>query len=139
LLVLVSRDDVAALGDFHAAGATHFLASPFTELEFAQALRFAWRFVERIAGDWDRGRAVDLLGWRYNRRTRRVRLTPALGKRLDLGEEIPLDTALRALPPDDRAAAAAAVGRPRSRTIIPGSDGWSTTSRRRRAIPGSTA
>jgi len=40
-----------------------------------------------------------------------VRLTPALGKRLDLGEEVSLDTALRALPPEDRAAAAAAVRR----------------------------
>jgi diguanylate cyclase (GGDEF)-like protein len=111
LLVLVSRDDVAALGDFHAAGATHFLASPFTEAEFAHALRYAWRFVERVAGDWDRGRAVDLLGWRYNRRTRRVRFTPALAKRLDLGEEVSLDIALRALPPEDRRAAAAAVRR----------------------------
>ncbi|MGN6819127.1 MAG: putative bifunctional diguanylate cyclase/phosphodiesterase [Sphingomonas sp.] len=111
LLVLVSRDDVGALGDFYAAGATHFLVSPFTEAEFAQTLRFAWRFVERVAGDWDRGRAIELLGWRYNRRSRRLRLTPALAKRLDMAQEVSLDTALRTLGSDDRTAAAAAVRR----------------------------
>jgi len=41
LLVLVSRDDVGALDDFLAAGATHFLVDPFTDAEFVQALKFA--------------------------------------------------------------------------------------------------
>ena len=113
LLVLVSRDDVPALGEFHAAGATHFLASPFTEAEFAQALRFAWRFVERVAGEWQ-GRPVDLLGWRYNRTTRQVRLTPALAKRLDLAEDVSSGDALRALAVEDRRGAAAAVRRVRA-------------------------
>jgi diguanylate cyclase (GGDEF)-like protein len=49
LLVLVSRDDMTALDDFHAAGATHFLVTPFTDIEFLQALKFAWRHVERLA------------------------------------------------------------------------------------------
>jgi diguanylate cyclase (GGDEF)-like protein len=111
LLVLVSRDDVGLLADFHAAGATHFLASPFTEGEFVQALRFAWRFVERVAGDWDGGRPVDLLGWRYHRGSRRVRFTPGLAKRLDVGEEIALGDALRVLTVADRRGAAAAVAR----------------------------
>ncbi|MEO5493371.1 MAG: EAL domain-containing protein [Sphingomonas sp.] len=51
LLVLLSRDDVASLSEFYTAGATHFLVSPLTELEFAQALKFAWRYVERLAGE----------------------------------------------------------------------------------------
>jgi diguanylate cyclase (GGDEF)-like protein len=110
LLVLVSRDDVAALGDFHAAGATHFLASPFTEAEFAQTLKFAWRFVERVAGEWQ-GRPVDLLGWRYHRRTRRVQLTPGLARRLNQPEDVALAEALRLLARDDASAAAAAVRR----------------------------
>jgi len=49
LLVLVSDEEVAALDAFYAAGATHFLVSPFREDEFAQALRFAWRHVECVA------------------------------------------------------------------------------------------
>jgi diguanylate cyclase (GGDEF)-like protein len=110
VLVLVSRDDVSAVGEFYAAGATHFLASPFTEAEFAQALRFAWRFVERVAGQWQ-GRPVDLLGWRYNRGTRRVRLTPGLAKRLDRPEEVALSEALRVLAIEDRRGAAVAVRR----------------------------
>jgi diguanylate cyclase (GGDEF)-like protein len=111
LLVLVSRDDIGALGQFHAAGATHFLASPFTEAEFAHALHFAWRMVERVAGDWDRGRAVELLGWRYNRDTGRIRLTPALAKRLDLAEDIDADEALGLLGAEDSEGAIAASRR----------------------------
>ncbi len=113
LLVMVSQGDTAALGEFLAAGATHFLVSPFNEAEFAQALRFAWRYVERVAGGWERGRSVDLLGWRYHRGTRRVQLTPALARRLVLGEEVTLVEALRSLPVDDRRGAAAAVRRTR--------------------------
>jgi EAL domain-containing protein (putative c-di-GMP-specific phosphodiesterase class I)/GGDEF domain-containing protein/DNA-binding response OmpR family regulator len=113
LLVMVSQGDTAALGEFLAAGATHFLVSPFSEAEFAQALRFAWRYVERVAGGWERGRSVDLLGWRYHRSTRRVRLTPALARRLALGEEVTLVEALRSLPADDRRGAGAAVRRTR--------------------------
>ena len=50
LLVLLSRGDVAALDDFFRAGATHYLSSPFGNREFAQALRFAARLPERLAG-----------------------------------------------------------------------------------------
>ncbi|HEX4693812.1 GGDEF domain-containing phosphodiesterase [Sphingomonas sp.] len=49
VLVLVSKQDVVALDTFLAAGATHFLVSPFGDEEFAQALHFAWRHVERLA------------------------------------------------------------------------------------------
>ena len=50
LLVLLSRGDVASLDAVHAAGATHYLASPFGEAEFAQMLRFADRHADRLAG-----------------------------------------------------------------------------------------
>jgi diguanylate cyclase (GGDEF)-like protein len=50
LLVLVSRGDVAALDMVYAAGATHYLASPFGEAEFAQKLRFVARHADRLAG-----------------------------------------------------------------------------------------
>ena len=111
LLVLVSRDDVGALSEFHAAGATHFLVSPFSEAEFAQALRFAWRFVERVAGEPGDVRPVELLGWRYHRRNRTMRLTPALARRLGLGEETRAAEVLRVLAPADRHSAAAALAR----------------------------
>lgn len=113
LLVLLSRDDAGSLDDFHAAGATHFLVSPFTEAEFAQSLKFAWRYVERVTGEW-RGRPIELLGWRYDRVTRRVRLTPALAKRLGQADNIALTDALRTFAVDDRRAAVAAVRRIRA-------------------------
>jgi len=50
LLVLVSRGDVEAIGEFFDAGATQFLASPASEGELVQALRFAGRHAARAAG-----------------------------------------------------------------------------------------
>ena len=50
LLVLISRADIARLGIVYASGATHYLASPFGEAEFGQALRFVARHAERLAG-----------------------------------------------------------------------------------------
>ena len=50
LLVLVSRADAAGLDELFAEGATHFLVAPFTDQRFAQALRFALRFAERVGG-----------------------------------------------------------------------------------------
>lgn len=47
LLVLVSRGDVARLDALRERGATHFLASPFEEGEFVQALKFAEASAER--------------------------------------------------------------------------------------------
>ena len=111
LLVLVSQGDVGALGEFLNAGATHFLASPFTEAEFAHALHYAWRSVERSAAGWDGARTVEVLGWRFHRATRQARLTPALARLLSLGEEIPIDALLDTLSAADREAASAAVRR----------------------------
>ena len=50
LLVLVSRGDVEAIGEFFDAGATQFLASPASEGELVQALRFAGRHAARASG-----------------------------------------------------------------------------------------
>ncbi len=50
LLVLIARGDVVRLDDVFAAGATHYLAAPFGEAEILQALRFADRHAQRIAG-----------------------------------------------------------------------------------------
>ncbi len=50
LLVLVSRGDVEAIGEFFDAGATQFLASPASDSELVQALRFAGRHAARASG-----------------------------------------------------------------------------------------
>ncbi|MES3152430.1 bifunctional diguanylate cyclase/phosphodiesterase [Sphingomonas faeni] len=50
LLVLVSRGDVEAIGEFYDGGATQFLASPAGAGELVQALRFAGRHAARASG-----------------------------------------------------------------------------------------
>ncbi len=48
LIVLLSRNDLDALGDVYRAGATHFLASPFSAQELIETLHFAERYVHRL-------------------------------------------------------------------------------------------
>jgi diguanylate cyclase (GGDEF)-like protein len=48
LLVLVRRVDQAILPTLFTLGATHFLPAPFTELELAQAVKFAHRYFDRL-------------------------------------------------------------------------------------------
>ena len=50
LVVIVSRRDVARLDSFITAGATHYLAGPFSQAEFGQNLRFAERYSLRLGG-----------------------------------------------------------------------------------------
>ncbi len=115
LLVLVSRTDVAALEALHAAGATHFLASPFTEPQIVQALRFAARHAERLAG----GRGVAAASrraasWRWQPGSRTVELSAALARQAGLGSEaasVPLLELFRRLDPAGRRAARDAAGR----------------------------
>jgi len=59
MLVLVSRNDSEALDGFHAAGATHFLVSPFSDRQFVQAVQFAARHAERVGGSHRRSRRVE--------------------------------------------------------------------------------
>lgn len=58
LLTLLSRNDVAALDSVFDGGATHYLASPFGDSEFAQALRFAARHSGRLLGSAARERVL---------------------------------------------------------------------------------
>jgi diguanylate cyclase (GGDEF)-like protein len=48
LLVLVRRVDQSILPTLFTLGATHFLPAPFTELELAQAVKFAHRYLDRL-------------------------------------------------------------------------------------------
>ena len=110
LLVLVSRDDTARLGDFYDAGATQFLASPMREVEFVQALRFAARHAERAGSD--PGRATgEPLGWRYDPALRSLQVTPALAAMLGFTGTPSLRTALRHVEAADRGAMRGALQR----------------------------
>ena len=111
LLVLVSRGDVGAITTFFEAGATHFLSSPHSEAEFVQALRFAARFVERVAHP---GRATgEVLGWRLQGGA--VRMSAALAGLLGVPASVSARALLRLLVPDDRAVALAALRRLRAK------------------------
>ncbi|TVV72222.1 GGDEF domain-containing protein [Sphingomonas solaris] len=88
LVVLLDRDDVVRLDAVYAAGATHSLTSPLGEIELAQALRFAARHAERLAGGHRaaRSRAALVEGeaetWRWRPGDHAVTLAPALARRL---------------------------------------------------------
>ena len=121
LVVLVSRGDVARLDAVFAAGASHYLASPFGEAEFAQTLRFARRYAERLAGGQgaatDRAAllAAEAATWRWRPGAATVTLSPVLARRLDIatGPEgaVPLRRLLLALGRDARRLARDAVAR----------------------------
>ena len=90
LLVLLSRGHVPLLSTVLAAGATHYLASPFGDAELGEALRFAARHGERLAGGRRAasGRAElvaaesETWAWRPGEAT--VALSPALVARLGI-------------------------------------------------------
>ncbi|HET8612342.1 MAG TPA: bifunctional diguanylate cyclase/phosphodiesterase [Sphingomonas sp.] len=50
LLMLIGRRESSGIAAAFEAGATHYLLTPFGEREFAQALRFAQRHADRLAG-----------------------------------------------------------------------------------------
>ncbi|HEY5712286.1 MAG TPA: bifunctional diguanylate cyclase/phosphodiesterase [Allosphingosinicella sp.] len=117
LLVLLSRTDAAALDDFHAFGATHFLVSPFTEPQLVHALSFAARHADRV-GNGPRREAEgegDASSWRWQPGSRSVELSPALARQAGLGEDdgrrISLMELFRKLDPDGRKAARSAIDR----------------------------
>ncbi len=120
LLVLVSRNDGAALDQFHADGATHFLVSPFSDRQFVQAVQFAERHAERVGGGQRERRAqgVDTgrrASWRWQPGSPDVELSPLLARRMGLGGEeaqrITLMELFRKLDPDGRRAARGAIDR----------------------------
>ncbi|MFC3580433.1 putative bifunctional diguanylate cyclase/phosphodiesterase [Sphingomonas hylomeconis] len=116
MLVLVSRGDIEAIARFYDAGATHFLASPFSEAEFVQALRFAHRHAARMAGDWRATAPADPLGWRLDLSSGTMQLTPAFARLLDLAEETSPRAILRRLDAAERRAAFLALRRLATRT-----------------------
>ncbi|WP_299327803.1 EAL domain-containing protein [Parasphingopyxis sp.] len=92
LVVLISKTDIAQVDAVFAAGATHYLASPFGEQELVQALRFADRFTERLGGRFHRsaeltGGGGDTLSWRFDPEGGEVALDPALSHLLGLSPE----------------------------------------------------
>lgn len=96
LLALVSKKDVARIDAVLAAGATHYLASPFGEQELVQALRFADRYTVRVGGRYQHAATparteTDALSWQLEREKETVSIAPALAR-------------LLALPTDDAAA-----------------------------------
>ena len=110
MLTLVSRGETGAIVALYDAGATHFLASPFSDAEFLQALRFAARHAERMAREWQAGPVFAPLGWRYDLATRDVTLTPGLATLLG-DEMLGARALLRKLEPGDRSAALSALRR----------------------------
>ncbi len=111
LLALVSRGENGAITALYDAGATHFLASPFSDAEFLQALRFSARHAERMAREWQAGAVFAPLGWRYARADRTLILTPGLASLLGCDEQPTVRTVLRRLDQGDRLAATAALRR----------------------------
>lgn len=114
LLVLASRGDVARLDEIYQAGATHFLASPFGDREFTQALRFAARHVARLGGGEQAAkmraamRAEEESWWRWRPGGGYVELSPSLVRRLPAGSNSVIGL-FRQLDPRDRPAALAAI------------------------------
>src|SRR3954470_5196719 len=120
LLVLLSRTDEEALDALHAAGATHFLVSPFSEQQLLQALNFAHRHAERVGGrrplrSGDLGAVAAGASWRWEPGSATVELSPALARKAGFGAEqgqkVRLMDLFRKLDPDGRRAARGAVER----------------------------
>ncbi|MFD1612062.1 putative bifunctional diguanylate cyclase/phosphodiesterase [Sphingomonas tabacisoli] len=113
LVALLSRNDVPRLGEVYAAGATHYLASPFGESELLQALRFAARHTQRLGGgaiSRPALRQAEAMSWSFD--AGGLTLSPSLRARFGLSER-PLTPArgYRLLGRPDRRAARAARGR----------------------------
>lgn len=113
LLVLVSRGDVDRLGALHDAGATHMLVSPIGSEVLLQAVRSAERHVVRMGGGWHdpTAGAGAPLGWRHDADRGSLQLTPALAEATGFAESSDPRALLRALGPDGRRIALAAIRR----------------------------
>ncbi|MEH3038635.1 MAG: EAL domain-containing protein [Sphingomonas paucimobilis] len=113
LLVLVSRGDVDRLGALHDAGATHMLVSPIGGEVLLQAVRSAERHVVRMGGGWHdpTAGAGAPLGWRHDAERGSLQLTPALAEATGFAESSDPRALLRALGPDGRRIALAAIRR----------------------------
>ncbi len=117
LLVLVSRTDGAALDELHRLGATHFLISPFADAVLLHAIQFARRHAERVGGARPAARTgeSEAASWRWRPGSRSVELSPALARKVGLGEtdgrRISLMELFRKLDGEGRRAAREAIDR----------------------------
>jgi diguanylate cyclase (GGDEF)-like protein len=111
LLVLLSRGDGDALGDVFDVGATHFLISPFSNAELAQALRFADRYVRRLQATGAstavanaQAALTDTPRWHWTTGQPSASVSPALAQLLGQPVAGPVDVAtiLRRLATPDR-------------------------------------
>ncbi|RED15508.1 diguanylate cyclase (GGDEF)-like protein [Parasphingopyxis lamellibrachiae] len=89
LLVLVSKTDVARIDQVLAAGATHYLASPFGDQELIQTLRFVDRYTVRVGGRYQHAAArvapeTVRQTWKLDRGAGQVALNPSLTALLDV-------------------------------------------------------
>lgn len=112
MLVLVSQSDTIHIREFFDAGATHFLSSPMSSAAIAQAVRFAQRHVDRLAGWQVQGEtAEEPLGWRYDAELDSLQLTPALAALLGLPEAPSPREAMKRIDRADRKLGRAAIRR----------------------------
>jgi diguanylate cyclase (GGDEF)-like protein len=118
MLVIVSRRDVGRLDQMINAGATHYLAGPFGQTEFAQNLRFAERHSVRLGGGSQavaRRRMIDnhaVYAWQANISTGQATLSEAFCKRIGAeARDLPALNLLKRLKADDRKVARAAIQR----------------------------
>ena len=116
LLVIV--EDRATLDRFYDAGATHFLTSPFTAADLAATLRFADRFVERIAGGGraasDRAalRLAESEAWIWKPGDRTIKLSSAFAERIgSKTETVPASMLVRLMDKPSRRLAREAIDR----------------------------
>ena len=116
LLVIV--DGISALDRFHDAGATHYLTAPVDEAELTAALRFADRFVERLAGG-DRAaseraslRLAESEAWIWKPGARLVTISSAFAERIGAdGESVPMSMLFRLMDRSGRQLAREAIDR----------------------------
>jgi diguanylate cyclase (GGDEF)-like protein len=118
LLVILNRSDIDALDQFLEAGATHYLIGGFDDQEFLQMLRFADRFVRRLAGGSRvaaeraalRHAEAEIWQWRPGART--VMFSPALAERMgSVGGDAAVHRLLGASDRDGRRLAMSAIAR----------------------------
>ena len=94
LVVLVDRQDIALVPAYMEAGATHFLAAPFSAEEMNATLAAAQRLVDRLGGGATHSRRVqrirrgDALFWEQDRESGRIRLSENLARHMGLDHQI---------------------------------------------------
>jgi diguanylate cyclase (GGDEF)-like protein len=116
LIALIDAHAIAAAPDLLAAGATHFLAAPFSPQEMRATLASAQRLVDRLVGGVthsqraQRIRRGDALFWELDRGGDSVRLSDNLARHLHLDHQIVSPARfLRCLPRSERRSIIAAL------------------------------